>query len=79
MELLAPFLQGTSTPYNMPVYPGAQCIIANSLIDHSRQRNPELSEFRAHAQEFDCEDALGGRPCILSYATGCGSKSTEQP
>ena len=33
MELLAPFLQGTSTPYNMPVYPGAQCIIANALIE----------------------------------------------
>ena len=32
MELLAPFLQGTSTPYNMPVYPGAQRIIADALI-----------------------------------------------
>jgi hypothetical protein len=33
MESLAPFLQGTCTPYNMPVYPGAQCMIAKSLID----------------------------------------------
>jgi len=33
MESLAPFLQGTCTPYNMPVYPGAQCKIAESLID----------------------------------------------
>jgi hypothetical protein len=33
MESLAPFLQGTCTPYNMPVYPGAQYIIANSLTD----------------------------------------------
>ena len=24
MESLAPFLQGTCTPYNMPVYPGAR-------------------------------------------------------
>ena len=30
MESLLPFLQGTCTPYNMPVYPGAQCIIAIS-------------------------------------------------
>ena len=28
MESLLPFLQGTCTPYNMPVYPGAQRIIA---------------------------------------------------
>ena len=32
MESLAPFLQGTCTPYNMPVYPGAQCI--NRRITH---------------------------------------------
>ncbi len=31
MESLAPILQGTSTPYNMPVYPGAQRIIAKAL------------------------------------------------
>ena len=31
MESLLPFLQGTCTPYNMPVYPGAQRIIAESL------------------------------------------------
>ena len=30
MESLLPFLQGTCTPYNMPVYPGAQRIIAES-------------------------------------------------
>ena len=33
MESLLPFLQGTCTPYNMPVYPGAQYIIANALIE----------------------------------------------
>ena len=33
MESLLPFLQGTCTPYNMPVYPGAQCKIAKSLTD----------------------------------------------
>ncbi|MGC2613918.1 MAG: hypothetical protein WA354_07815 [Terracidiphilus sp.] len=33
MESLLPFLQGTCTPYNMPVYPGAQRIIAESLVD----------------------------------------------
>jgi hypothetical protein len=30
MESLLPFLQGTCTPYNMPVYPGAQRTIANA-------------------------------------------------
>ncbi len=30
MESLLPFLQGTCTPYNMPVYPGAQCKIADA-------------------------------------------------
>ena len=35
MESLLPFLQGTCTPYNMPVYPGAQCQIANALIDET--------------------------------------------
>ena len=33
MESLLPFLQGTCTPYNMPVYPGAQRKIANALIE----------------------------------------------
>ena len=33
MESLLPFLQGTCIPYNMPVYPGAQRIIAESLVD----------------------------------------------
>ena len=33
MESLFPFLQKTCTPYNMPVYPGAQCKIANALFD----------------------------------------------
>ena len=33
MESLFPFLQGTCTPYNMPVYPGAQRIIAKALTD----------------------------------------------
>jgi hypothetical protein len=40
MESLAPFLQGTSTPYNMPVYPGAQYIIAKSLIEPLKRKNP---------------------------------------
>ena len=33
MESLLPFLQGTCTPYNMPVYPGAQRIIAEALSE----------------------------------------------
>jgi hypothetical protein len=32
MDSLLPFLQGTCTPYNMPVYPGARRIVANSDI-----------------------------------------------
>jgi hypothetical protein len=37
MESLLPFLQGTCTPYNMPVYPGAQCNIAVALTDDKKQ------------------------------------------
>src|SRR5580698_690142 len=36
MESLAPFLQGSCIPYNMPVYPGAQCPIAYALADDLR-------------------------------------------
>jgi len=36
MESLAPFLQGTCTPYNMPVYPGAQRIIAKARFQAGR-------------------------------------------
>jgi hypothetical protein len=36
MESLLPFLHGTCTPYNMPVYPGAQRIIAESLAETSK-------------------------------------------
>jgi hypothetical protein len=32
MDSLRPFLQGTCTPYNMPVYPGAQWFVANSEV-----------------------------------------------
>ena len=32
MESLAPFLQGTCTPYNMPVYPGARRLTAESSL-----------------------------------------------
>jgi hypothetical protein len=32
MDSLLPFLQGTCTPYNMPVYPGAQRTIANAYF-----------------------------------------------
>ena len=42
MESLLPFLQGTRTPYNMPVYPGAQRIIAEALI-----------EFRISTEKWD--------------------------
>jgi len=31
MNSLLPFLQGTCTPYNMPVYPGARSIGGYSL------------------------------------------------
>jgi hypothetical protein len=40
MESLLPFLQGTCTPYNMPVYPGAQRKIAKSLIEPLKRKNP---------------------------------------
>ena len=40
MESLLPFLQGTCTPYNMPVYPGAQRIIVESLIERRKPKYP---------------------------------------
>ena len=44
MESLLPFLQGTCTPYNMPVYPGAQRIIAKSLAESPfSARLPQLA------------------------------------
>jgi len=46
MELLAPFLQGTSTPYNMPVYPGAQCIIAYALIEPAAHPQFQASDLK---------------------------------
>jgi hypothetical protein len=56
MESLAPFLQGTCTPYNMPVYPGAQWLIATQDKDgswHSRhsQSDAETTLFIAWALE----------------------------
>ena len=33
MESLSPFLWGSFIPYNMPVYPGAQRVIAKALIE----------------------------------------------
>jgi hypothetical protein len=32
MESLSPFLQGSCIPYNMPVYPGAQRVIAWPML-----------------------------------------------
>ena len=41
MESLLPFLQGTCTPYNMPVYPGAQCI--NRQFTHRGRISTDIS------------------------------------
>ena len=35
MDSLLPFLQGTCTPYNMPVYPGARCIVGQPEVSPS--------------------------------------------
>lgn len=40
MESLSPFLWGSCIPYNMPVYPGAQRIIANALAECSGLISP---------------------------------------
>jgi hypothetical protein len=34
MDSLLPFLQGTCTPYNMPVYPGALRLAGEPLLIH---------------------------------------------
>ena len=62
MDSLLPFLQGTCTPYNMPVYPGAQCTIAESLNDSgslSRKTRDGRAGFRAgfDGLEFEVGDA----------------------
>ncbi len=46
-ESLLPFLQGTCTPYNMPVYPGAQRIIANAL-----NKEPTSNDMSASVYKF---------------------------
>ena len=48
MESLLPFPQGTRTPYNLPVYPGAQRIIADSLIDNRLLSIPWFDFIYAH-------------------------------
>ena len=65
MESLAPFLQGTSTPYNMPVYPAhsigdnALCaginrhVVGNARILGERSSEPLGPEFCvAHREVF---------------------------
>ncbi len=52
MESLLPFLQGTCTPYNMPVYPGAQCIIANALIDRRISTGKSASRLESCDQSY---------------------------
>ena len=54
MESLLPFLQGTCTPYNMPVYPGAQCIIANALTEPTL-RSGRLTASYTFAVEWNTE------------------------
>ena len=50
MESLLPFLQGTCTPYNMPVYPGAQYLIAEPLSERSDRirESPKTSRCRVN-------------------------------
>jgi hypothetical protein len=52
MESLAPFLQGTCTPYNMPVYPGAQRQIANALTDDKKQATWTYSRIYVQVKNF---------------------------
>ncbi len=43
MDSLLPFLQGTCTPYNTSVYPGAQCITAHSYTTLGSCTHPPTS------------------------------------
>ncbi|MGB6691217.1 MAG: hypothetical protein WBE76_25570, partial [Terracidiphilus sp.] len=49
MESLLPFLQGTCTPYNTPVYPGAQRKIATATPHEAQHYN----EIRVTPAEVD--------------------------
>ena len=79
MESLLPFLQGTCTPYNMPVYPGAQCIIAKSLIDNgSVLTSASICGFQGRAANIDrrCNGAFELSRCraARSHAPVTGSR-----
>jgi len=57
MESLSPFLWRTCTSYNMPVYPGAQCVVANwevTLISES----PEQAQILRCVQD---DTLIGGK------------------
>jgi len=60
MESLSPFLWGSCIPYNMPVYPGAQRIIAGS-----RQKPKFRSQNDTQGEGYCFESSHGG--AILSY------------
>jgi hypothetical protein len=51
MESLAPFLQGTCTPYNMPVYPGARSITANPAVTSFNNRYSLRPQHRSLRRE----------------------------
>jgi hypothetical protein len=50
IDSLLPFLQGTCTPYNMPVYPGVRCIVAIHVSHLSRKKHeiPRRAQGSAH-------------------------------
>ena len=61
MESLGPLLPGTWTPDNMPVYPGAQCQIANALIEHETQSTwPKM-----YGPPSDCKEKAEGEKTSL--------------
>ena len=50
MDSLLPFLWGSCIPYNMPVYPGAQCMVAIYVSHQSREKHkiPGRAQESAH-------------------------------
>jgi hypothetical protein len=65
MDSLLPFLQGTCTPYNMPVYPGALRIAGNTA------RTPSMSALAIYRQ-LGRVDRAGHSPLVSDTTEASG-------
>ena len=79
MESLLPFLQGTCTPYNMPVYPGAQRIIANSRFQPPLFRKRGLACMQQpRVVHFDLTSSIRSVSRPDSHSTGSRKRKVQR-